>query len=179
MALKRFVGKINNRRNKDPINHNIEHIEMIVIDYDGTQLGVLKKGAAIRVAEDQNLDLVLVSEKEGKTPVTRVMDYGKEKYIKKQKEKNSSKSGRVQLKKIQFRYRIGNGDFETKINHCKKFLSKGYHVHLEIYCLRREMQHINLAKKKIMDFLKQIDGLYELKSSSSLPNKIIYILQPK
>ena len=50
-----------------------------MVDADGTQLGVIDREKALEVAQERELDLVLVSEK-ADPPVCRIMDYGKYKF---------------------------------------------------------------------------------------------------
>ncbi|HEY9888207.1 MAG TPA: translation initiation factor IF-3, partial [Candidatus Obscuribacterales bacterium] len=68
-----------NPRNVPPINENIRFPEIRLIDADGTQLGVMSPNEALRMAEDKELDLVLVSDK-ATPPVCRIIDYGKYKF---------------------------------------------------------------------------------------------------
>ena len=74
------------QRDLPKINDNIRFPEVRVIDSDGEQLGVLEIKEANRIADERELDLVLVSET-AKPPVCRIMDYGKFKF---EQEKKSS-----------------------------------------------------------------------------------------
>ena len=56
------------------INRQIASGRVRVIGADGTQLGVLELEAALRMAEEQGLDLVEVGAT-AKPPVVRIMDY--------------------------------------------------------------------------------------------------------
>ena len=58
------------------LNYRISYHTLRVVDADGSQLGVITREAALEVAKDRDLDLVLVSEK-ADPPVCRIMDYGK------------------------------------------------------------------------------------------------------
>jgi len=55
------------------INDRISYPQLRVVDADGSQLGVITREAALEVAKDRDLDLVLVSEK-ADPPVCRIMD---------------------------------------------------------------------------------------------------------
>ena len=61
------------------INERIKYSNLRVVDSDGTQLGVISREAALEVAQERELDLVLVSEK-ATPPVCRIMNYGKFKF---------------------------------------------------------------------------------------------------
>jgi translation initiation factor IF-3 len=72
------------------INERISYPNLRVVDADGSQLGVITREAALEVAKDRELDLVLVSEK-ADPPVCRVMDYGKYKFEQEKKAKEAKK----------------------------------------------------------------------------------------
>ncbi|KFN93528.1 translation initiation factor 3 [Tetragenococcus muriaticus PMC-11-5] len=58
------------------VNDGIRARELRLIDQNGDQLGVKTKAEALKVAEQADLDVVLVAPK-AKPPVARIMDYGK------------------------------------------------------------------------------------------------------
>ncbi|NEQ14405.1 MAG: translation initiation factor IF-3, partial [Moorea sp. SIO3E2] len=68
----------NRRRQRDlpQINERIRFPKIRAIDTDGAQLGIITPQDALRIAEEKELDLVLVSDK-ADPPVCRIMDYGK------------------------------------------------------------------------------------------------------
>lgn len=58
------------------VNDGIRARELRVIGSNSEQLGVITKSEALKLAEEANLDLVLVAPK-AKPPVARIMDHGK------------------------------------------------------------------------------------------------------
>ena len=107
------------------INDKIRSNEVRLIAQDGDQLGVKSTKEALEMAERVNLDLVLVAPK-AKPPVARIMDYGKYKYEQQKKEKEARKKQKViNVKEIRLSPTIEEHDFNTKLNHARKFLSKG------------------------------------------------------
>ena len=73
------------------INDRISYPNLRVVDADGSQLGVISREAALEVAKDRELDLVLVSEK-ADPPVCRIMDYGKYKFEQEKKPRRPRRS---------------------------------------------------------------------------------------
>ena len=71
-----IISKYNNQSNDDLVNEKIRFKEVLVIDQNGDQLGVMSRNQAINVAYDQDLDLVCVAPK-AKTPACRIMAYAK------------------------------------------------------------------------------------------------------
>lgn len=129
------------------INDRISYPNLRVVDADGSQLGVITREAALEVARDRELDLVLVSEK-ADPPVCRIMDYGKYKYEAAQKAKESrKKSTNVVVKEMKYRPKIGMGDFDTKTKKVEQFLNEGHKVKITIMFRGREMQHPELGRK--------------------------------
>ena len=61
------------------INEKIRVREVRLIDAAGTQLGVVPTADALKLAREQELDLVEVSPNAA-PPVCKIMDYGKYKY---------------------------------------------------------------------------------------------------
>ena len=121
------------------INEKIRAAKMRVVGEDGEQLGILDRRAALDMAFDRGLDLVEIAP--GATPpVCRIMDYGKYRFEKEKKLRESRKKQvTVELKEIGFTCRIGEHDFQTKISHAHRFLSSGNKVKISIKFSGREM----------------------------------------
>ena len=114
---------------------------MRLIGVDGSQLGIFNTPDALRIADEQNLDLVEVAPN-GDPPVARIMDYGKYKYEEAIKAKKARKhQTTVQVKEIKFRPKIDKHDYETKKRHVVRFLEAGAKVKVTIMFRGREMVH--------------------------------------
>lgn len=123
------------------LNDQITVRECRLINYNGEQLGIYPVAQALRIAEDEDLDLVEIAP-QADPPVCRIMDYGKFKYdqaIKaKQARKNQSK---IETKEMKFRPKIDVGDYTTKKKHVLRFLDAGNKVKITIMFRGREMAH--------------------------------------
>lgn len=111
---------------------------------------------ALAMAEEQDLDLVEITDK-ADPPVVRIMDYNK--FIYEQKriakdQKSAQKETTVHLKEIKMRPKIDKHDYEFKLKHIQKFLSKGDKVKVTLQFRGREMAHIDLGEK-ILEKLKE------------------------
>lgn len=123
------------------INEKIRASEVRVIDSDGSQLGVMKLDRALEIAYDKGLDLVEMNA-QGPTPVCKIMDYGKYRFDRSKREKESRKKQvTVETKEIKFSCRIGQHDFDTKISHATRFLTAGNKVKMTIMFSGREMNN--------------------------------------
>ena len=70
-------------------NESIKEKEVRVIDSEGNQLGILQTKEALRMADESELDLVMISPN-AKPPVCKIMDLGKYIYEQAKKEKEES-----------------------------------------------------------------------------------------
>ncbi|MGO3727441.1 MAG: translation initiation factor IF-3, partial [Enterococcus viikkiensis] len=76
------------------VNDGIRAREVRLIGQDGEQLGVISKVEALKIAEQANLDVVLVAPG-AKPPVARIMDYGKYRFELQKKEREARKKQKV------------------------------------------------------------------------------------
>ena len=101
---------------------------------------------ALKLAESRNLDLVKIAPM-AKPPVCKVMDYGTFRLEKAKKEKEAKKNQKtIEIKEIRLSLNIDTHDFETKINHARKFISSGNKVKVSIRFRGREMAHPELGQ---------------------------------
>jgi translation initiation factor IF-3 len=127
------------RENLPPKNEEIRVPKVRVIGKDGEQIGIMKVNEAISVAKRDNLDLILIAP-EAKPPVAKVLDFGKYRYELQKKKKNAKKNQkRTELKQMKFRPKIDEHDYQTKLNHIKRFLKDSNMVKVTIMFRGREM----------------------------------------
>ncbi len=123
------------------INDRIRAQRCRLIGEDGEQLGIFMLPDALRMSEDQDLDLVEIAPN-ADPPVCKIMDYGKFRYEQEQKAKKARKhQTRVEIKEIKFRPKIDKHDYETKKKHVVRFLEAGAKVKVTIMFRGREMVH--------------------------------------
>ena len=134
------------------INEEIRDKEIRVIGAEGEQLGIMSTKDALKLAAEKNLDLVEIAPK-AVPVVCRIMDYGKYRFEQAKKEKESRKNQKViEVKEIRLSLNIDTHDFETKLNHAKKFLSAGNKVKVSIRFRGREMAHPELGEVIVKKF---------------------------
>ena len=73
-------------KQNNPINYEIREKEVRLISSEGEQMGLVSSKEALRIAEEQNLDLVMIAPT-AKPPVCKIMDYNKFTYEQQKKEK--------------------------------------------------------------------------------------------
>ncbi|MBQ2941806.1 MAG: translation initiation factor IF-3 [Clostridia bacterium] len=123
------------------INEEITAKSVRLIGSEGEQLGILDIAEAQALADEKELDLVLMSPN-ADPPVCKIMDYGKYRFDQMKKEKENRKNQHVvDTKEIKMTPSIDTHDFETKMNHAKKFLSGGDKLKVTIRFRGREVNH--------------------------------------
>ena len=135
-----------------PINEEITASEVRVIGPDNEQVGIMKIDDARNYAYNNGVDLVLIVPN-ATPPVCRAIDYGKFCFERDKREKEAKKKQViVKVKEIQLSCRIEQHDFDTRVNHAKKFLAEGNKVKAVIRFKGREMSHTELGREVIMRF---------------------------
>lgn len=127
------------------MNEKIRSKEVRLIDEKGENHGVVLTSKALAMAEEVDLDLVVISPNQA-PPVAKILDYGKYKYELAKKAKEAKKKQHVvEVKEVKVRYKIDVHDYEVRIKSVRKFISQGNKVKIVVMLRGREMQHSNLA----------------------------------
>ena len=138
------------------VNGQILAPQVMVIDLNGENRGLMDTAAAILLAQEQEADLVEVSPL-AKPPVCKVTDYGKLQYRQaKQEQQAKAKQKKVEIKGIRIGFRTDKHDLLFKKTQAEKFLSKGNKVRIEIVLRGREKAMSDKARGNLNEFLKSI-----------------------
>ncbi len=147
----------NNNRNL-PINDDIKVPEVRLIGANNEQVGVMKIEDARAYAYNNGVDLVLIVPN-ATPPVCRAIDYGKFCFERDKREKEAKKKQViVKVKEVQLSCRIEQHDFDTRVNHAKKFLGEGNKVKAVVRFKGREMSHMELGREVIEKFITALEG---------------------
>ena len=162
------------------INENIRSKEVRLVGADGENFGVVATSKALQMAEQENLDLVLVSPNQ-EPPVAKIMNYGKYKYeIEKRAKEAKKKQHVVEVKEVKLRYKIDTHDYNVRLKSIQKFLSQGNKVKVVVMLRGREMQHSQLAFDLATRLLGDLEGtqMSVEKQPSMEGRNVIVILAP-
>ncbi len=151
---------ISTNNSKDlPINEEIKAQEVRVIGPSNEQVGIMKIQDARAYAENNGVDLVLIVPN-ATPPVCRAIDYGKFCFERDKREKEAKKKQViVKVKEVQLSCRIEQHDFDTRVNHAKKFLGEGNKVKAVVRFKGREMAHQDLGREVIERFMAACSGV--------------------
>jgi translation initiation factor IF-3 len=141
--------------------------------FDGQNLGVMKTQEALRVAQQQELDLVVISEG-AKPPVCKILDFNKFLYEERKKlSATKAKSKKSELKEFRFGPTIGDSDLETRINRAQEFIENGDRVKITIKLKGREREFPNIGFEKITKFSDGLASVARLESQPRLMGNMI------
>lgn len=128
------------KRKDDVImNEMITAKEVRCTSDDGTNHGIIPTTAALALADEMGLDLVLIAA-DAKPPVAKIMDYGKFRYQQEKKKKEAKKNQKViVIKEIKLSVKIAENDINYKVKHAREFLDEGNHVKFRVFLKGREM----------------------------------------
>ena len=116
-----------------------------VIGSDGEMIGVLSRDEALRMAEDEGLDLVEI-QPNADPPVCKIMDFGKFRFEQQKKASEAKKKQKqVEIKELKFRPVTDEGDYQIKLRNMRRFLAEGDRVKVVVRFRGREMAHTELG----------------------------------
>ncbi|GAB4381606.1 MAG: translation initiation factor IF-3 [Elainellaceae cyanobacterium] len=167
-------------KNLPTINERIRFPKIRTIDADGDQLGIMPPRDALALAEEKDLDLVLVSDK-ADPPVCRIMDYGKFKFEQEKKAREARKKQHTStVKEVKMRYKIEEHDYNVRVNRAEKFIKSGDKVKATITFRGREIQHRDLAEDLLKRMADDLQGEAEIQQSPKQEGrKMTMLLTPK
>lgn len=162
------------------INEQIHIREVRVTSVTGEQLGIMPTREALRMAEEQHLDLVEVAPK-AKPPVCRIMDFGKFRYEQQKREKEAKKKQKViSIKEVKLRPNIEQHDFDVKLKNALRFVEDGNKVKVTIMFRGRELSHPELGKEVLGRVAERLGDAVSIERNAKLEGKnMTMIVAPK
>ena len=162
------------------INEEIRDKEVRLIGADGEQLGIMSSEEALRIATEQEYDLVKIAPGSN-PPVCRIMDYGKYRFEQTKKEKEAKKNQHViEIKEIRMSPSIDTNDFNTKLKNGQKFLSEGNRLKVSVRFRGREMAHTEIGGVILRDFAAKCADVANMDKAPKLEGRnMSMFLSPK
>ena len=162
-----------------PTNYNINQPQVRLVGDDGANLGVLNTSEALRRAQNDFLDLVLVNSATT-PPIARICNYEKFIYEAKRHKKEQDRKNReniVHLKEIQLKPNISDHDLEIKLNHARAWLSDNCKVKIVVKFRGRELTYKARGFDMINNFVDRLGAKIE-KAPESGGNTLIAVVSP-
>jgi len=162
------------------VNESIRFKEVLVIDEQGEQLGIMTRNEALNRAYDADLDLLCVAPN-GVPPVCRILDYGKYRFSQQKKLKEAKKNQHTtEIKPMRLSPVIDIGDFNTKLAQATKWLEEGKKVKIDMRFRGRLITRLEVGKKVMANFVEQLSEISAVEKQPLLEgNTMSCVLGPK
>ena len=162
------------------LNEDIREPQIRLIGEDGEQLGIMSSQEALDLAQEKDLDLVMISPV-AKPPVCKIMDYGKYRFEQAKREKEAKKNQHViEVKEIRMSPSIGENDFMVKLRNGQKFLKEGNRLKVTVRFRGREMAHTDLGRALLERFAAECEEIAKLDKGAKLEGRLMTeFLSPK
>jgi len=167
-------------RISDPrTNERIRVPEVRLVGPAGEQIGVVRIEAALRLAQEADLDLVEVAPN-SKPPVVKIMDYGKFKYEAAQKAKEARRNqANTVLKEVRFRLKIEAHDYTTKLKRAEGLLKAGDKVKAMILFRGREQSRPEQGVRLLRKFAEDVAEFGSVESNPTIDGRnMVMVIAP-
>ena len=162
-----------------PINGQIKEKEVQLIGAEGEKIGVVPIEKALDLAEEANLDLVLVAPN-AKPVVCKLMNYGKYKFEQAKKEKESRKNQKtVEIKEIRVTPNIGEHDFTFKSKNARSFIEAGNKVKFTVRFRGRELNNVKAGEIVLNKFAEDLSDISTVEKKPFLEGKTMFVILSK
>ncbi len=153
---------------------------MRLVAENGDQLGIVAVAEALRMAEEQNVDLVEIAPL-ANPPVCKLMDYGKFRYREQKKAHEAKlKQKQIQVKEIKFRPGTDEGDYKIKLGKLVQFLEEGDKAKVTLRFRGREMAHKEFGERLLERVKKDLDAVGLVEQFPRLEGRqMVMVLAPK
>jgi len=132
----------------------------------GENLGVMETRKALQLAEEQELDVVVITEN-ANPPVAKLVDFNKFLYAERKKQSDAKgKSKQTELKELRLSTTISEGDVKQRVNRAVEFLDEGNVVKVSLMMKGRQAMFPQVAQEKIAQFIKLLEPYAKVESAT-------------
>lgn len=162
------------------INEQINLPSVRLVSDNNEQLGIMSSEAALEIADERNLDLVLISPS-ANPPVCRLMNYGKYKFEQAKRLKEQKRAQKVaEVKEIQLSMTIEKHDIDVRIKQARKFFASENKVRVTIKMRGRQQARPEAGIEIMKNFYEQLSDCCIMDTQPEILGKnIIMVLSPK
>ena len=162
------------------INEEIRDKEVRVIDSNGNMLGVMPTADALKLAQEQGLDLINVSPN-ANPAVCKILDFGKYRYELQKREKEAKKKQTItEVKEVRLSTFIEDHDIQVKAKTASKFLQSGDKVKVSLRLRGRERDYADRAMEVMQQFAESISDVCVVEKKPAFEGRgLTMVLGPK
>jgi translation initiation factor IF-3 len=175
-----FRGRFVPRKEAEHRINNFIRVPQVRLVGENVEVGVYSTQDALRMAQDQQLDLVEISPT-ADPPVCKIIDYNKFLYDKKKKEKEmKAKSKTAEVKEIRFTPNTDDHDFDFKAKHAENFLKDGNKVKAYVQFKGRAIQFQERGQLLLLKFAERLAETGTLESMPKMEGRrMLAMFAPK
>ena len=161
-------------------NREIRLPRIQLINEEGENLGVVPTDQALQMAEEAGLDLVEIAPN-AEPPVCKILDLGKLKYANQKKAAEARKKQKtIEIKEIKMRPNIDTHDYNVKMKAMLRFFEEGDKVKVTLRFRGREMAHMELGMKLLMQVKDDTVEIAKVEAEPKLEGRqMMMVLAPK
>lgn len=149
---------------------------MRVLDAEGKQVGVLTKEEALRMAHEQELDLVEIAPL-AKPPVVKIIDYNKFLYQMDKKKREEKRKAKVsETKELRMGPFISGHDLEVRVRQARGFLEDGDKVRLVVRFRGRQITHPEIGRQLIQKIVESLNDVSKVDREAHFEGKQLVAL---
>ena len=147
---------------------------------DNVDVGGYSVNDALRMAREQELDLVEISPK-ASPPVCKILDYKKFLYEQKKRDKAlKSKATKIVVKEIRFGPQTDEHDYQFKKKHAEKFLNEGAKLKAFVFFKGRSIIFKEQGQILLLRLAQELEEFGKVEQLPQLESKkMIMIMSPK
>src|SRR5436190_14719783 len=175
-----FNPRFRKEQQQEHRTNNMIRVPSVRLVGDNVEVGVYSIQEALKMAQEQQLDLVEISP-QADPPVCKIIDYNKFLYEKKKKEKEmKAKSKTAEVKEIRFTPGTDDHDFDFKSKHAENFLKEGNKVKAYVQFKGRAIMFKERGELLLLKFAERLVNVGTLESMPKLEGKRMFaIFAPK
>jgi translation initiation factor IF-3 len=161
------------------INREITVPEVRLVGSEGEALGVVKLLDALRMSEEQAVDLVEIAPT-AEPPVCKLMDYGKFKYQEAKRQHEAKlKQKVIQVKEVKFRPGTDDGDYGVKLRNLIRFLEDGDKTKITLRFRGREMAHQEIGVRMLERLKQDLESYGQVEQFPKMEGRqMVMVLSP-
>ena len=170
-------GQKGDKSGKDQyvINENI-HAKEVRLVGDNVEQGVYSLAQAQKIADEQELDLILISPS-AEPPVCRILDFQKYLYQQKKRQKEQkAKATKVVVKEIRFGPQTDDHDYNFKLKHAMGFLKEGSKVKAYVFFRGRSILFKEQGEVLLLRFANDLEEYGKVEMMPVLEGKRMTIM---
>src|SRR6476646_10973099 len=175
-----FNPRFRKEQQQEHRTNNMIRVPNVRLVGENVTVGVYATNEAIKMAQDQALDLVEISPN-ADPPFCKIIDYNKFLYDKKKKEKEmKAKAKTTEMKEIRFTPNTDDHDFDFKSKHAEALLKEGNKVKAYVQFKGRAIQFKDRGELLLLKFADRLKDFGQLESMPKLEGKrMLAIFTPK